>query len=113
MVRHLDGTTAVSLEMVGDEAPGEFQSQADAARRIVRIAEDGERYVPHRFRDGLYRMADPALGRVKHHAANQIAVRGHEIEEYLQKGFLLRMRGEVSVQGNLISASEIKRDTLS
>lgn len=97
-----------------DVPSGELQSQTrDGEHRIVRFAEDGERYIPHRFRDGFYRMADPALGRVKHHAANQIAVRGYEIEGYLQKGFLLRMRGEVSGQVNLISASEIKRDTFS
>jgi hypothetical protein len=29
--------------------------------RFERISEDGERYVAHRFGDGRYRMADPAL----------------------------------------------------
>jgi hypothetical protein len=53
-------------------------------------------------------VANPALGQVKHHAANQIAVRADQIEEYLQRGFLLRMRGEVSGQVNLISPAEIK-----
>jgi hypothetical protein len=73
-----------------------------------RIAVDGERYVPHRFRDGLYRVADPALGRTKHHAANQIAIEADEIDGYLKRGFLLRMRGETSGQVNLIAATEIK-----
>jgi hypothetical protein len=56
----------------------------------------------------MYRVADPALGRTKHHAANQIAITAEEIGGYLQKGFLLRMRGEISGQVNLIAASEIK-----
>ncbi|SEP41170.1 hypothetical protein SAMN04487843_11694 [Methylobacterium sp. ap11] len=73
----------------------------------MRIAADGERFVPHRFRDGLLRMADPALGKVKHHAANQIAVREDEVVTYLRRGFLLRMRGERSGQVNLIAAAEI------
>jgi len=73
----------------------------------VRIAADGERFVPHRFRDGLLRVADPALGKVKHHAANQIAVREDEVVAYLRRGFLLRMRGERSGQVNLIAAAEI------
>ncbi|ODT21118.1 MAG: hypothetical protein ABS35_18275 [Kaistia sp. SCN 65-12] len=85
-------------------APEPEQSRA---RTFERISLDGERYVPHSFRDGLYRVADPALGRVKHHAENQIAIRGDEIEDYLRRGFLLRMRGEISGQVNLIAASEI------
>jgi hypothetical protein len=56
----------------------------------------------------MYRVADPALGRTKHHAANQIAVTAAEIGDYLNRGFLLRMRGEISGQVNLIAASEIK-----
>jgi Mg/Co/Ni transporter MgtE len=48
--------------------------------------------------------------RLKHHAASQIAVRADEIAEYLRKGYLLRMRGEVSGQVNLISPEEIKRE---
>jgi Glu-tRNA(Gln) amidotransferase subunit E-like FAD-binding protein len=50
------------------------------------------------------------ISRLKHHAANQIAVRADEIAEYLRKGYLLRMRGEVSGQVNLISPAEIKRE---
>ena len=79
--------------------------------RFVRFAPDGERFVPHRFRDGFLRMADPALGKVKHHAANQIAVQDDEVAVYLERGFLLRMRGERSKQVNLIAASEIVQET--
>jgi len=74
---------------------------------VVRIARDGERYFPHRYADGLYCVANPALGRTKHHSENQIAIREAEIIFYLQKGFHLRMRGERSKQVNLIAASEI------
>ncbi|MGF3026644.1 hypothetical protein ACQVP2_27970 [Methylobacterium aquaticum] len=55
-------------------------------------------------------MADPAHGKVKHHAANQIAVREDEIGAYLERDFLLRMRGERDGQFNLISAVEIVRE---
>lgn len=77
-------------------------------RGFERIASDGERFVAHLFKDGRYRMADPALGRKKHHAENQLAVTFEEISGYLRRGFLLRMHGEVSKQVNLISPSEIK-----
>jgi hypothetical protein len=75
--------------------------------RLVRVAPDGERFWPHRFADGLYRVADPSLGGVKHHAANQIGVTEAEIADYLRRGYLLRMRGEASNQVNLIAATEI------
>lgn len=52
-------------------------------------------------------MADPSLGRIKHHSANQLAVEVNEILGYLEKGYSLRMRGETSKQVNLIAASEI------
>jgi hypothetical protein len=77
-------------------------------RGFERVAADGERYVAHRFKDGLYRMADPALGRTKHHAEKQLAVTFEEISGYLRRGYLLRMRGELNKQVNLISPSEIE-----
>ncbi len=82
--------------------------EAISEPRFVRVTENGERYVPHRFRDGMFRVADPALGRTKHHAGNQLAIKADEIADYLRKGFLLRMRGEISGQVNLIAASEIR-----
>jgi hypothetical protein len=72
-----------------------------------RTDRDGERYTPHRFRDGLYRVADPSLGQTKHHASNQIAISFDQIGSYLERGFLLRMKGDRSGQVNLIVASEI------
>jgi hypothetical protein len=47
------------------------------------------------------------LGRTKHHSANQIAITAEQIGDYLSRGFLLRMRGEVNGQVNLIAASKI------
>ncbi|EIG63593.1 hypothetical protein [Bradyrhizobium sp. WSM1253] len=76
-------------------------------RGFERIAADGERYVAHAFKDGLYRMADPALGRTKHHRENQLPVTLEEIGGYLSRGYLLRMRGESSKQVNLIAPAEI------
>lgn len=54
-------------------------------------------------------MADPKLGREKHHASNQISVHRGEIEEYLEKGFLLRMKGDRSGNVNLISPAQIRK----
>ncbi|MBB5052087.1 hypothetical protein HNQ36_002061 [Afipia massiliensis] len=73
------------------------------------IAPDGEIFSPHRYPNGLFRVADPALGDVKHHAKNQLSVREDQIESYLQKGFWLRMKGDVAGKVVLISASDIKR----
>jgi hypothetical protein len=86
---------------------GSGELPVTASPQFERIAADGERYVAHRFKDGLYRLANPALGRVKHHAANQLSVDINEIGGYLKKGYLLRMRGETSGQVNLIAPSEI------
>ncbi|MBR2120994.1 MAG: hypothetical protein V4458_18020 [Pseudomonadota bacterium] len=73
------------------------------------IAPDGEIFAPHRYPNGLYRVADPALGEVKHHAKNQLSVREDQIESYLQRGFSLRMKGDVGGKVNLIEPSEIRR----
>jgi hypothetical protein len=73
------------------------------------LAEDGELYRPHRYADGLYRVADPRMGKKKHHGENQIAVRGNDIEDYLRRGYLLRMKGERSGRVSLIAASKIKK----
>jgi hypothetical protein len=73
------------------------------------IAVDGEIFTPHRYPNGLFRVADPALGDVKHHAKNQLSVREDQIEGYLQKGFLLRMKGDVAGKVVLIAPDDIKR----
>ena len=74
-----------------------------------RVGPDGEIFRPHRYPNGLFRVADPAMGDVKHHAKNQLSVREDQIESYLQRAFSLRMKGDVGVQVNLISPSEIRR----
>ncbi|KQW19504.1 hypothetical protein ASC80_19300 [Afipia sp. Root123D2] len=74
-----------------------------------RIGLDGEVFTPHRYPNGLYRVADPALGDVKHHAKNQLSIRDDQIEDYLQRGFSLRMKGDVTGKVNLIPPSEIRR----
>jgi hypothetical protein len=73
------------------------------------IGPDGEIFSPHRYPNGLFRVADPALGDVKHHAKNQLSVREDQIEKYLQRGFFLRMKGDVGGKVILIAPSEIKR----
>jgi hypothetical protein len=88
-------------------APDKATIDTESHAPFERIGRDGERFVPHRFSDGFYRVADPALGSVRHHAANQIKVTAEEIRGYLEKGFLLRMRGDRGGQVNLIAASEI------
>lgn len=47
-------------------------------------------------------VTDAAPGKVKHHAANQITMREDMVGAYLERGFLLRMRGERDGQVNLI-----------
>jgi hypothetical protein len=79
---------------------------------IERVRQDGERYVPFKYPDGLYRVADPALANKKHHSANQIPIREEEIVTYLAKGFPLRMIGERTGQVNLIAASQITQDVV-
>jgi hypothetical protein len=74
-----------------------------------RIGPDGEIFTPHRYPNGLYRVADPALGDVKHHAKNQLSIRDDQIEDYLQRGFSLRMKGDVTGKVNLIPPAEIRR----
>jgi hypothetical protein len=104
-------STAESQNLVSENnrvaAVGNSGKLPIARPKFERISVDGERYVAHRFGDGLYRMANPALGRVKHHSAHQLSVDINEIVGYLAKGYLLRMRGETSGQVNLIAASEI------
>lgn len=55
-------------------------------------------------------MIGAAPGKVKHHAANQITMREDKVGAYLERGFLLRMRGKRGGQVNLISAVEIVRE---
>lgn len=74
-----------------------------------RLGSDGEIFTPHRYPNGFYRVADPALGDVKHHAKNQLSVQEDQIESYLLRGFSLRMKGNIRGKVNLISPSEIKR----
>ena len=96
--------------MYGPSTETKFAVSSDVmtpVRRFERVAPDGEIFTPHCFRDGLYRVANPALGRTKHHAENQLPVRFDDIHDYLQRGYFLRMRGNVSKQINLISLSDI------
>lgn len=109
---------SVCIPCTGDRAENGRASALDqtsssepahgSAPRFERLSRDGELFLAHRYDDGLYRMANPALGPNKHHAANQISVDMGEIAGYLKRGYLLRMRGERSNQVNLISPSEIR-----
>jgi hypothetical protein len=68
----------------------------------------GEIFLPYRFQDGRYRVADPALGKVKHHSKNQILVEtDQELRNHVRRGFHVRMRGDDSGQVNLIKPDEI------
>lgn len=80
--------------------------------RIVRIDQNtGEIFVPYRFRDGRFRVADPRFGNKKHHAENQMPVSTEEeLVALIRRGFHCRMRGERSGQVNLIRPEEIVID---
>ncbi|MDQ0320872.1 hypothetical protein QO002_003010 [Pararhizobium capsulatum DSM 1112] len=68
----------------------------------------GEVFVPHRYGDGTFQLADPRLGRVKHHASNAIRVTSEtEAANYVRCGFSLRMRGRDTNKINLIAAENI------
>lgn len=74
-----------------------------------RIGPGGETFTPHLYSNKRYRVADPALGDVKHHAKNEISIREDQIEGYLRRGFSLRMKGSVGGKVNLIAPEKIKR----
>nr|RAV97760.1 hypothetical protein DBT41_14975 [Aerococcus urinae] len=68
----------------------------------------GELFIPYRFPDGKYRVADPSLGNVKHHSENQISVAtDEELVDYVRRGFHVRMKGVESGQTNLIRPESI------
>ncbi|MBX5303172.1 hypothetical protein HJB93_28735 [Rhizobium sp. NLR12b] len=68
----------------------------------------GEIFVPHRYGDGTFQLADPKLGRVQHLASNAIRVRSEtEAADYVRRGFSLRMRGKDTNKVNLIVADNI------
>lgn len=76
--------------------------------RRIRL-DTGELYLPHRGRDGRYRVADPTLGNAMKLTANQIAVEtDSELLSYVRRGFAVRMKGIRTGQVNLIAASEIQ-----
>lgn len=72
------------------------------------IAPDGEVFTPHVYPNGMYRVANPELGDVKHHAKNQLSARAEQIDGYLKRGFFLRMKGSVNGKVNLIAPGDIK-----
>jgi hypothetical protein len=68
----------------------------------------GELFLPHRYRDGKFRAADPRHGAAKKKAEFQIAVdTEEELEAYARRRFHVRMRGVRGKQVNLISPPEI------
>jgi len=80
--------------------------------RIVRVDQQtGEVFLPHRYRDGRFRVADPKLSNKKHHAQNQIPVETEvELIGLIRNGFHCRMRGERSGEVNLVRPGEISID---
>ena len=77
-----------------------------------RVLEDGreEVYLPSQSNDGLFELGDPKRGAEKHHRKNAVFVEEIEMAEHLVReyGFSLRMKGSLTGQRNLISASEIE-----
>ena len=77
-----------------------------------RQLDDGqtERYIPDPDGAGMYELGDPKRGSEKHHKKNAIFVPTLEMALHLVReyGFSLRMRGEITGQRNLFSASEIE-----
>jgi hypothetical protein len=84
------------------------QKERKIMRRIQ--PETGVVFLPHRYRDGKFRVADPLLGNSKKLAENQIPVSTtEELLTYVRRGFAVRMRSNSTPrQYNLINASEIE-----
>ncbi|GAB4368485.1 MAG: hypothetical protein Kow00114_27750 [Kiloniellaceae bacterium] len=67
-----------------------------------------EEFVPYRYRDGSFRLADPSAGAEKHHAKNAIKVYDEtELKGYIDKGYHLRMEGLDTGHKSLISPKSI------
>lgn len=68
----------------------------------------GEVFVPHRFGDGNFQLADPRLGRIQHRTENASRVSTEtEAAAYVRQGYSLRMRGMDTSKVNLIIARNI------
>ena len=78
--------------------------------RFVRTRPDtGELFVEHRYRDGLFRLGNPALGNKKHHKGNQVAVRTEEeVARLVTEGYWLRMKGQDTGAVSLIPPCQIR-----
>ncbi|MEP3051668.1 MAG: hypothetical protein ABJP48_01635 [Erythrobacter sp.] len=77
-----------------------------------RVLDDGreETYTPSPDGGGMFELGDPKRGSEKHHKKSAVFVEtvdmaAHLVREY---GFSLRMKGDLTGQRNLISASEIE-----
>lgn len=69
-----------------------------------------EVFVPHRYGDGTFRLADPRLGRERHHLRNAVCVRTEtEAMALVRQGYALRMRGLDTGSINLIASSQIEK----
>jgi hypothetical protein len=67
-----------------------------------------EVFVPHRYGDGTFRLADPRLGRERHHLKNAVSVRSEtEAAGMVRQGYALRMRGMDTGSINLIASANI------
>jgi len=76
---------------------------------IERFRKNGERYVPHRYEDGRFRVANPSLGGDMKLERNQSPVSIiEELIDYIRRRrFYTRMRGENTGQCSLISPGAI------
>jgi hypothetical protein len=72
-----------------------------------RHSPDGKVHTPHRYRDGCYRVADPAFGDDKKKAAFQIRARTlEEVLSHVNRGFHLRMSAGPGTAGPALIAPE-------
>jgi hypothetical protein len=69
-----------------------------------------ERYWPDADDRGLFELGDPEIKKMSHHKPNAIFVENEAAAIRLVRryGFSLRMRGELTGQRNLISATKIE-----
>ncbi len=69
-----------------------------------------EHYFPDADENGMYELADPAIGPERHHKKNAIFTSSISVAIHLvcAHGFSIRMRGDKTGQRNLISRNDIQ-----
>lgn len=76
---------------------------------LVRIdLKTGQKFTPHRYKDGKFRVSDSRGGNKKHHGKNQLPVRESELVYYWSLGYHVRMSSLARRNPSLIAPQNIQ-----